>query len=146
MWKMIIFTAAALFALTDGAMAQVVMPCSSNCSYITSSGTSSVCCTATVDEATLAKWAAKKAVAAQLDWFDEDKVKKLGRADLDALQVRVNDICKWAETLSNHILASAYYEWGTNATSGLNERRRTLDKIDIAKSLVTGLPIPPENK
>lgn len=109
-----------------------------------SSGT---CCVAVQpDEATLAAWAAKKAVAAQLDWYDEKKVEKLERADLDALQARVDALCKWAKTLSNHIFATAYADWSSNATSKIEERRKTLDKIDVAKSLVTGLPTPPEVK
>lgn len=112
-----------------------------NCSYATTSG--DCCVTSTPDEATLAAWAAKKAVAAQLTWFDEAKVAKLERTDLDALQVRVDDICKWARTLSNHIFATAYAEWGSNAYDKIEERRRSLDKIDVAKILVTGLPTPP---
>lgn len=109
--------------------------------------TTSTCCTVSApDEATLAAWAAKKAVAAQLTWYDEDKVKKLDREDLDALQARIDGICTWAKTLSNRIFGNAYAEWGIAATSKLNERRKTLDQIDIAKSFITGLPTPPEAK
>lgn len=102
------------------------------------------CCVSQPDDSTIAHWAASKAVAAQLDWYDEKKVDKLDRAELDAMQARVDEVCKWAKTLSNHIFASAYAAWGQKATSKLEERRHSLDKLDVAKSLVTGLPSPPE--
>ena len=139
---------AALLAISSsGASAQGVAIYGStcgNCGYITSAGGVVTCCgVATPDDATLASWAAKKAVASQLDWFDEKKVERLDRSDLDSLQARVDEVCKWAKTLSNHIFAAAYAEWGMFATSKLEERRRSLDKLDVAKSLVTGLPTPP---
>jgi len=102
------------------------------------------CCVATVDEATLAAWAAKKAVESQLDWFDRGKVIKLNREDLDAMQERINKLCEWAKTLSNHILRTAYINWAQNANEVIAARRLTLDKLDVAKSLVTGLPTPPQ--
>lgn len=80
----------------------------------------------------LSAWAAKKAVEHQLNWFDEKEVAKLDRVKLDALQERVDVLCKWAKTLSNHIFANAYAEWGQQVTSKLNERRSTLDKLDVA--------------
>ena len=108
------------------------------------SAASSCCLVATPDDATLAAWAAKKAVEAQLDWLGkETEIEKYDRAKVDELQARVDDLCKWAKTLSNHIFRDAYAEWGSRATHKLNERRASLDKLDVAKSLVTGLPTPP---
>lgn len=135
-------------AMAQGTGGSYVSGCS-NCVTMGSGTvmTMSTCCTVSgPDEATLAAWAAKKAVAAQLTWYDEDKVKKLDREDLDALQARIDGICTWAKTLSNRIFGNAYAEWGILATSKLNERRKTLDQIDIAKSFITGLPTPPEAK
>lgn len=101
------------------------------------------CVTITPDESTLAAWAAKKAVNSQLDWFDKNKVAKLNREDLDAMQDRVQKLCGWTTTLSNHIFRDAYIDWVNNANSVIAARRLTLDQLDVAKSLVTGLPSPP---
>lgn len=141
--RRLLLTTAALLTFGGVACAQTSVYGSgcSNCAYVLSGGT-----VVSPDEATLTAWAAKKAVSAQLDWFDEKKVEKLDRSDVDAMQARVDALCKWAKTLSNHIFAAAYAEWGSSATSKLEERRRSLDKIDVAKSLVTGLPTPPESK
>jgi hypothetical protein len=155
MLKMIVFVIVALSVLTEGAVAQgytITSSCctvTSSCCTVVSAGTNyisgtSCCATVVPDEATLAAWAARKAVEIQLNWFDKDKVKKLERDDIDALQIRVDAICKWAKTLSNHISVRAYAEWGADATSKLEERRQSLDKLDVAKSLVVGLPVPPE--
>lgn len=120
-----------------------------NCVYTTSGSgqlTVSSCCTQAPSEETMAKWAAAKAIEIQLNWFDEKKIKEADRATIDALQVRVDELCKWAKTLSNHIFSSAYLEWGKKATAIIEERRLFLDKMEVVKSLVIGLPIPPESK
>lgn len=143
----ILLAFATTIALTDFAHAQSTVTCG-NC--ITSAGTyvtTSACCTTgTPSEETIATWAAKRAVAAQLTWFEPDKVKSLSREDIDKQQQRVDEIRKWAKTLSNQILATAYAGWGADATFKLQERRNELDKYDLVKSLVIGLPTPPEMK
>lgn len=103
------------------------------------------CCTSSgPDDSTIAAWAAKKAVARQLDWFNEKEAEKFDRAKVDEFQAKVDALCKWAKTLSNHIFSQAYVDWGVKATAKLDERRHYLDKLDVAESLITGLPTPPE--
>ncbi len=98
-------------------------------------------------EVSLARWAARKAVESQLDWLGTSKqIEKYDRAKLDALQARVDGLVKWAEKLSNHILRDVYCEWAREATKALEERRATLDKLDVAKAIVSGLPTPPEEE
>jgi hypothetical protein len=98
-------------------------------------------------ESTLAAWAARKAVENQQSaWWDEKKVEKLTREELDARAERLATIRKWADTLSNHIFASAYRTWAAEREQELATRRQTLDQLDVALSLVKGLPTPPEGK
>lgn len=141
----ILFAFAATLALTSHANAQCGNCVSTGATYLTSN----ICCNTisiTPSEETLAAWAARKAVAAQLTWFDADKLKNMSREDIDKQQQRIDEILKWAKTLSNHIFATAYGTWGAAATSKIEDRRRDLDKFDVAKSIVTGLPTPPEMK
>lgn len=143
-----VFIIVTMLALMGGAGAQSYIASNGMCCMTISQGTvtttSSACCTSSgPDDSTIARWAAKKAVARQLDWYDEKKVEKLDRTSLDEMQERIDALCKWAQSLSNHIFRSAYIEWGADATYKLNERRQFLDKMDVAESLVTGLPKPP---
>lgn len=136
-----------IFASVANAQTTVYSVQTGTCCVVTSSNVvhlSGQCCVSSApDETTIAGWVARNAVNRQLDWYDEKKVEKLDRAALDEMQERVDALCKWAATLSNHIFRKAYIEWGTDATMALEHRRQYLDKLDVAESLVGGLPTPP---
>lgn len=96
------------------------------------------------DDNQIAAWAASKAVEGQqAQWWNEKKVSELSRAELEARIIRLNALCKWAETLSNHVFAHAYQQWARDRLVELENRRQTLDNLDVAKSIITGLPTPP---
>jgi hypothetical protein len=145
--KNFLLSTIALLALSASAQAQTSGTVSScgNCVYV-SLGTSS-CCTATIDDSTLASWAAKKAVESQQSvWWDEKKVKDLTREEVDARAAKLTALKAWAKGLSNHIFADAYCNWADARAADLAGRRQTLDQLDVALSLVKGLPTPPEGK
>ena len=114
--------------------------------YVVTNG----CCNANVvspSDDTLASWAAKKAVESQQGtWWDLKKVKDLSREELDARSAKLDALVVWAKTLSNHIFGDAYCNWALARKSELATRRASLDQLDIALSLVKGLPTPPEGK
>lgn len=143
---MLVICVALLLGATQS-WAQCCANYTSNIGTTTLSSGNSICVNCgqlTPDESTIAAWAARKSVNRQLDWFVDKEVEKADRATIDELQKRVDDICKWAKDLSNHIFRKAYMDWGTDATTKLEVRRHTLDKLDVAESLITGLPTPPK--
>jgi hypothetical protein len=169
--KKLLVTTAALFAgFTSFALAQncgggcATMTTSTNSYYCTNgrgelyicdnggtvsviSGTALTCCTMSYDDGSLASWAARKAVESQQGawWGDDKTVGKLTREEVDARQERLEALQKWAKTLSNHIFCDAYVQWANSRLSELATRRRSLDQLDVALSVVKGLPQPPDS-
>jgi|ERR1700694_620927 len=145
--KRLLLVSAALF-LSSPVQAQ-------NCCVVTAatSSTCGNCATFYVggssqpDESVLASWAARKAVESQQSkWWNERKVSDLTREEVDQRTERLTALKVWAKTLSNHIFSTAYIAWADERLAALNGRRSDLDKLDVALSLVRGLPTPPEGK
>jgi len=148
--RKLLLSSVALVALASSAHAQCNSGCATTsgvitCGNCTTTSISSCCyVNAAPDESTLATWAARKAVESQQgDWWNEKKVDKLTREELDSRADRLTELKKWAKTLSNHIFAAAYSNWATEREGELAARRQTLDQLDVALSLVKGLPQPP---
>lgn len=122
-----------------------VVGVSADTSYCPNNEGIAVSCNSAPDEGTLARWAADHAVSAQLgaSWPDKKAIGKLDRAGIDALAARIDTLRKWAQKLSNHIIRDSYIRWAQNEESLVDVRRSTLDKLDVAKGLVTGLPALP---
>ena len=151
--RKLLLTSVALIALTGAANAQCpgggapvqygTCTSTSSASGCDASG-SYATVTDSPDESALASWAARKAVEHQQStWWDETKVDKLTREQLDARTERLNALQRWARGLSNHIFGEAYVQWANDRLSELARRRITLDQLDVALSLVKGLPTPP---
>jgi len=120
-------------------------PCSPQSNVLVVSGTTASCCTTTISDTTLAEWATRKAVESQQStWWNVKKVSDLSRDELDARAKKLEALVAWAKTLSNHIFSAAYCDWAAARQSELTIRRTTLDQLDVALSLVKGLPTPPE--
>jgi hypothetical protein len=127
--------------------------CGNVIGYYNTSGSATCCAvsyssgstTISPDESTLASWAARKAVESQQDnWLEDKKISKLTREELDAAVARLTKLREWAKGLSNHIIADAYCNWIDARNAELATRRANLDKLDVALTLVKGLPTPPE--
>jgi hypothetical protein len=145
--KKLLLSTTVLLALSSAADAQTTgssyVVCG-NCAYAAT--TMTVCCSATVDDSTLASWAAKKAVESQQSSWWKGKVSDLSREEVDTRTARLTALKDWAKGLSNHIFAQAYCDWADQRLDELAERRKSLDQLDVALSLVKGLPVPPEGK
>ena len=134
--------ASALVVLPQAARAQSC----SNCLYFrTGYAISCSDCQSKPDDNQLAAWVASKAVEwQQSGWWGEKKVEDLSRSEVDERTARLTALEKWTKTLSNHVFAHAYEEWVRARSRELEERRQVLDNLDVAKSLITGLPVPPK--
>jgi hypothetical protein len=147
--KNFLLSTIALLALSASAQAQATgNGYATNCGNCVILTTSSGCCaTYSIDDTTLASWAAKKAVESQQSaWWDEKKVKDLTREEVDARAAKLTALKAWAKGLSNHIFADAYCNWVDMRSADLAGRRQSLDQLDVALSLVKGLPTPPNDK